>query len=442
MLKQSGKRSLFYALMASALFTNAALAQQTATLKILWEVNTGSDYMTAESTTERDLYTNRGALMYVPYGSIAGTVPLYRLWNGSSDHMTSHVAGEGGYTTEGVLGWVWNNATAVRGLGRFNRLVNPTTNDHAEVKAGDNISGYTVRETPGIYGYPRYNNVAESLLSLSAGGITVKSNKVAGGSIWSWVWNGIEFVDHADYGREIQSDMDWTAGGVLYNPTEAGSKYSTDPVVGNRQGSPLYSASNSGNTQSTRAIPLQWNPDILGGSATRPVIFTDMLLGKDVTLNYNNMGSVAKYVTHLTLASPVSQANLSLPAAYAPASFGKYYTYDAHHDTLLPATPGCGTGTGGGIIWLPNSGHGAVIIENDAGTGAIAVAGRTAPAGGKVGGFGLSDCRVSNGTSIYGAFTGHVAQSAGTTSITTFIVTDTLANVRTKIRQLYIQGDI
>lgn len=432
-----------------AVWAVIAHAQTPTVLKILWEVNTGSDYMTVESAAERDAYTNRGAFMYVPYGSAAGRTALYRLFNGT-DHMTSHVYGEGGYSSEGILGYPWTSPTSVLGLGQLHRRVNPSTGDHAEVRAGDTISGYTVLETPGLYGYPRYNNVAEELLTLTAGGITMKSNLVAGGSIWSWVWNGIEFVDHYDYGREIQNDIDWTSGGVLHIPTMAGSTYSTDAVAGNRQGSPIYSASNSGSTQSTRAIPLEWNPNTFGGNSVHPVIYSDMLLGKDVTLNYNNMGSVAKYDTVLSLASSVSLANLSTPIGYVPKYdgrgpdaaniFDKYYTYDAKFDTLSPASPvGCGTS---GFIWTPSSGHGGVIIANGAEDAAIGVAAKTTAASGKVGGFQLTNCISGQNVSSWSAFTGHITQPSGTSTVTTFVVTETLNNVKAKMRQLYLNGDI
>lgn len=432
----------YIAFVVFGVFSLVAHAQQQTILKILWEVNTGADYMTTQSTTERDMFTNRGAFMYAPYGSVSGTTPLYRLTNGA-DHMDSHVYGEGGYTTEGVTAYVWTSATAVSGLGQFNRLVNPSTNDHAEVKAGDTISGYTTIEAPGLYGYPRYNNTAENLLSLTAGGVTIESNLVAGASIWSWVWNGIEFINNSDYGRELQNAFDWTAAGLLFNPTMGGSKYSTDSVPGNRQGSPVYSATNSGNTQSTRTIPLEWNPDNHGGAATRPVIYHDMLLGKDVTLNYSNMGPVAKYDSIITLASAVNSANLEAPVAFTPDTFTRYYWYDAQSDVLSgPVTVSYCLIGNPGTTWSPSSGHGGVIVENSGQTAAIGIAGKTTTAAGNLAGFGLGNCLSADHTSVLNAYTGHVNFAAATTTITAFVITETLANVTAKMRQLYLQGDI
>lgn len=110
---------------ATLALASGASAQQMTTLKFIWEVKpTANDFMTTQSTYERDLFssTNRGAIAYVPYAGVAGTVPLYRLVK-NTDHMDSKVPNEGGYTNEGVTGYIWTSGAAVRGLGELKRLV-------------------------------------------------------------------------------------------------------------------------------------------------------------------------------------------------------------------------------------------------------------------------------------------------------------------------------
>lgn len=439
-MKKCIRRHSLCGLAFAVLLMNVAHAQQTTVLKILWEVKpTASDYMTTQSTSERDLYTNRGAFMYVPYAGITGAVPLYRLY-GNADHIDSKLPNEAGYTNEGVTGYVWTSGSAVRGLGEMKRLVNPSTNDHAQIKSGDSIAGYTTVEATGAYGYPRYNKTAEDLISLTGGGVTISSNKVAGGALWSWNWNGVEFVNHSDYGREIQGALDWTDGTGLHNPTEAGSTYSTSSDPGNNQGSPLYAASNSGNIQTTLAVPLEWLPQNFGGGPTNPIIYSDVLLGKEITLNYNSMGPVAKYVTKLTLGSSVTSANLQAPAAFLSSTLSRYYTFDAQSQTLTEIFPAssCSSGTS----YTPPSAHGAIILSNSGQTAAMAIAGKTTGAGGKLAAFITYDCRAGGNTSIASAYTGHITQPAGDTNVTTFIATDTLTNVKAHVRQLYLNGDI
>ena len=142
-----------------------------------------------------------------------------------------------------------------------------------------------VPQVLGAYGYPRYGNVAEVLLNLSAGGVTVQSNAVAGGATWRWSWNGTQFLNHNDYGREIQGTFYF--GTTLLNPNEAGDQLtfrSLDQSL--KHGSPILRFANQGNTQYTRAIPLNWDPTQYGGVQDHPVIWDTLVLGKDLTLNF------------------------------------------------------------------------------------------------------------------------------------------------------------
>src|SRR5207244_5228310 len=140
----------------------------------------------------------------------------------------------------------------------------------------------------------------------------VESNEVAGGATWRWFWNGVQFVNHADYGREIQSAFYYGTRQDV-NPNEAADRLTfsfLDPSI--RHGSPVLQFKNQGTTQITRAVPLDWNPSLHGGDQDHPLIWESMVLGKDLTLNFNNLGSVAKYTTHLVLPALQLQSLLDL----------------------------------------------------------------------------------------------------------------------------------
>src|SRR5260221_6265262 len=288
--------------LAALTLASPAISQTQVTTNMVWEVlSGGSDYVTVVTAGERDAYPMRGLFAYIPASSGTDRGVLNRLNYSSGnyhDHMTSELSSEGPYTLEGALGYPWTSSAAVPGLVQLARLTNPSTGDHVSIIAGDTVAGYGSQDVFTKYGYPRYLLQTEVLNSLTAGGITVGSNSVAGGSIWSWVWNGTEFINHDDYGREMQAAVFFNFSGTVKNPTEAGSAYSGASIAGYaKQGSPLIENYNSGNTQITASVPLEWNPDSWGGSSTQPVVYSDMKIGKEVTLNYNNMGPVAKYVT-------------------------------------------------------------------------------------------------------------------------------------------------
>src|SRR5262249_3226776 len=197
-----------------------------------------------------------------------------------------------GYNMEETLGYPWAKAS-LPGLDVLSEAVNLSTGDHALVAPSESLPGYT-GSSLGVYGYPRFVNTTEEVLSLTAGGVTVESNKVAGGVTWRWFWNGMEFENHFGYGGEIQAAFYYDNGPL--NPNEAGDGYFPAGIsAGN--GSPTVRFENQGNTQVTRAVPLNWDPTVFGGDIDHPIIWDSLILGKDLTLNFNNMGPLARYTT-------------------------------------------------------------------------------------------------------------------------------------------------
>jgi hypothetical protein len=390
--------------------------------------------MTSTSAAERDQFTVRGAYVYIPNTNISGTSGLNRLYNGW-EHMNSLITNEGGYSLEGTLGYPWTSSTAVPGLTQIDRVVNGS-GDHAGIKNGDSISGYTTVEHMGRYGYQRWNNEATLFNTLSAGGVTVKSNYVAGGALWSWVWGSTEFIDTYDYGRQMQTSMLWFDGGIQRNPTEAGSgcsQPSVQPYA--RQGSPVLNNHNSGSVQVTRSIPLEYNSDYWGGDCDHPVVYSGLTIGKNLTLDYNSMGPVAQYQTVVTSDFSVSDALIEIPTAYMPSSFNRYYTYDAYSQALTevyPPTGGCTQGTN----FSPSSGYGGVIISNSGQTRAMAVYGRSTTVNV---GFTLWDFRSVCSTSKWNA-TAQFNLSSGSFTFNTYVMTGTLNDVVGYMRQLYLDG--
>ena len=59
--------------------------------------------------------------------------------------------------------------------------------------------------------------------------IVITTTSRLAGAIHSLTWNGREFIDSADHGRQLQSASNFDAGsritGETYNPTEAGSRF-------------------------------------------------------------------------------------------------------------------------------------------------------------------------------------------------------------------------
>ena len=54
--------------------------------------------------------------------------------------------------------------------------------------------------------------------------LTLQTSNRFAGAIYSLIWNGQEFINSTDHGREMQSDVFFDNYGICYNPTEAGSQ--------------------------------------------------------------------------------------------------------------------------------------------------------------------------------------------------------------------------
>jgi hypothetical protein len=341
------------------------LPENPVVLNVFWRVSFGRDYGETTDHAEMMRKSPSGIMYYVPAAPNdpqgAQTQPVYRLFTPHiPDHMSSIKKGEGGYNTEGILGYAWVRPNAHPGLSPIQRVYNdlagsPHYRDHAlvvgqtttpEAKAKDDLlnAGYHP-ETPLGYAYARYPSTTKDqfLVKVSGAGITVASNAVVGCTIYEWTWSGIQFINDFDYGRQISSAFGAIGGpgGQTNNPTENGDKYGGGPSPEDdgtkhgtplllRHGSPCLSITTNGNVQSTRAIPLEWDPDKFGGGRDHPVIYPDVQLGKNLTLGWSKDGvtrPIALYQTVLSSPTTMDRVQIEVPSAYLLARFNNYYIY-------------------------------------------------------------------------------------------------------------------
>jgi len=434
--------TLLAAFLCQGFFASTSQAQTAIPLNILWRVKVGSiERMLTRSTSERDEFPLEGAIFYVPKYQNSGTVPLYRLDNGRSDRTDSRHAGRG-YRTKTLIGYPWSS-NAVRGLSPIIHIYNPSNGDRALRYDGEGLPADYQNEGYLGYGYKRFNNHNESLLSLNAGGVTIQSNRVAGGALWTWTWNGMQFINVYDYGRQMQAALFFGDG---RNPTEAGDLYSHQSLIPSvRHGSPVLNIYNSGNTQSTRSIPLQWDPAWYGERPETPVIYPDIIIGKDITLNFKNMGPVAKYTTVLWVPTAYKNVQFEIPTVYLRANFNRFWTYNAASKLLKEVFPGKCQGNK-----AVKPAYGGVIISDATGNYAMGVYGVNKANGGSVSYFALWNflCnRDEDGTSATGSNTtkwnavfGPGMVAAGETRFNTWIITERLTKVTKYMDRLYTMG--
>jgi len=262
--------------------------------------------------------------------------------------MESLAPNEGGFSSEGILGYSWTSQSLHPGLAPITRIYdgqanNPWTGDHALMVAadpfhtGENFPYYSV-ENPLGYGYARYLNTDIDLHAVQGGGVTIKSNAVTGCAVWEWWWNGIQFINDYDYGRQLSASMSPYASEAFL--AETGDNYSGQSIpVMARHSSPCLFLSTSGSSQSTLAIPLDWFPAWWGGGSNNPVIYPDVQIGKNITLNWIAPDGVDRnwpVVLYETVVNGVTldRASVEAPTGYLNGPFKIYYKYDRATQTF------------------------------------------------------------------------------------------------------------
>jgi hypothetical protein len=408
------------------------------------------DRTTISRSADRGLYPIEAQLYYVLDSQTGtGQVPLNRMINAAGLDHADATGPLDGYSLDEVLGYGWSDAS-LPGVTQIAEGFNSVTYDHAMLGAGESLLGY-VSQPLFAYGYSRYGDAGEVLLTLSAGGVEVQSNAVAGGVVWRWTWNGMQFVNKSDYGRQIQAAFYYPPSSGTYNPNEAGDFYPrSDPRVAH--GSPLFRFENQGNTQITRAIPLNWDPTAFGGDADHPTIWSQIVLGKDLTLDFNNMGSVAEYTTHLVLPADTLRG-IAAPAIYLRANFNRFWTYDAQSRTLSEVTNEVPNGCSKGKEYFFHPRFGGTIMSDASTNFAMGAYAVDASDGGFTSYFSIGkylcvgdgDGESAGDTVVMNAVRGGgdgispgVTFAKGESTFNVYLVTDTLQNVTAQMDRLYV----
>ena len=450
--------------MAISASTDVEMRSQQTDLNVVWEVSPSTnDKMSTISTSEASQFPMDGQMFYLPKLSDPLRVSLNRLFHSYTDHMDSLSTNEGGYSFESSLGNPWLAAFSPLGTSQLIRGFNPITGDHSLMSNFLNFPGYN-NEYMTVYGYPRFGG-GTSLFELNGSEVTVKSNLAAGGTIWELWWNGKQFVNHLDYGREIQSSLSFSDGAA--GPTEGGDQLAGDDK-NFMHGAPIASYSNSitssAKTQSTRAIPLEWfNNYFNGGLSGVPVAYANWQLGKDIILDdttidlgVNQYGAdysylnnqVIRYKTVLNTPIQLTNANIEIPTAYLTNEFTRTYTFDATVWSLRDATVEISnsdyTNMGTGIFYKSYTvSSGGVICANSTLTHAIGIYGSTPETGGDVDCFTLWKFGIITNpdTVKWSACSGPAKTiNSGENVYQTFICVGTMQEVQIEMRRLYEQG--
>ena len=124
--------------------------------------------------------------------------------------------------------------------------------------------------------------------------ITIKTCSYDAGAICSLTWNGKEFINDYDHGRQLQSAASFDGLGEMFNPTEAGASEVTNGINPNPSSSVLQSSRSSSNILATQTKMAFWNP--VDGQAT-----SNHILNKQVTIGVYGLAHVIEYLTQFNI---------------------------------------------------------------------------------------------------------------------------------------------
>ena len=179
--------------------------------------------------------------------------------------------------------------------------------------------------------------------------IVIRTTSRLAGAIDSLTWNGKEFIDSADHGRQLQSACSFHDGrGTFvpetFNPTEAGSRFDG---AGTTSTSQLLSLSAEGNrltTKSQMAFWLRPGERSAGQLARNKRALSNHRLTKQVSIGALGLPHAIEYVTTFTVPEGEEQrlGQFEAVTGYMPAEFENFYTFDIQENKLAVLSDGPG----------------------------------------------------------------------------------------------------
>ena len=267
--------------------------------------------------------------------------------------------------------------------------------------------------------------------------IVITTTARLAGAIHSLAWNGKEFIDSADHGRQLQSASNLDRGTPFapetFNPTEAGSRHDGN---GPRSSSRLlYLLATDGALQTTTQMAF-WLPQgetSDGQLAKNTATVSNHLLTKRVRIGYKNLPHVIQY--DVTFGLPIGEhhnyAQFEALTGYMPEEFAKFWRYHPGKDALEPLTDGPGEQRYPVVFATADGGHALGVYSPDQPSEGFENAG--------YGRWRFEREKVVKWNTVFRVRSADTVP-AGDYRYRNFIVVGDLATVRTSLRALHDEG--
>lgn len=193
--------------------------------------------------------------------------------------------------------------------------------------------------------------------------IVITTTARLAGAIHSLTWNGREFINSYDHGRQLQSAWNLDCGtpftGETFNPTEAGS---SRDHTGDKSSSRLLHCRVEPNALQTTTQLAFWlapGEKSAGNLAKNTTILSDHLLTKRVSIGYKNLPHVIEYnvVVSLPIGERHNRAVIESLTGYMPPEFDEFHRFHPETGELERVSGDFGEGSQPLVFAVPGGTH-------------------------------------------------------------------------------------
>lgn len=176
----------------------------------------------------------------------------------------------------------------------------------------------------GLYG--TYHMNRNGRVTISNDVITLGLSTRTGGAIDSLYFNGKEYINSWDHGRQMQVAWTVNATGECNNPTEAGS---SSNGISNSSSSNWVSHSESGSTLNTVSYPAFWLKPNERADCANVVQLPGHRLEKFVRVGIPNVSqNLVEIIAEVTIPAATSHMIVEAPSTHVGGEFTSFYTWD------------------------------------------------------------------------------------------------------------------
>jgi hypothetical protein len=178
--------------------------------------------------------------------------------------------------------------------------------------------------------------------------IVITTTTRLAGAIHSLTWDGVEFINSTDHGRQLQSacsfDNSPTANAETFNPTEAGSRNDGAGPVSTSRLLEIVAAGNHLRTRTQMAFWLAPGERSEGQLARNANALSSYVLTKDVHIGFGEWPQALDYRVTFTVPKNGRHVSAQFEAltGYLPPEFEKFWQFNSETGKLEPLGEGPG----------------------------------------------------------------------------------------------------